>query len=334
MASVSTETTWDEAVKEYLLHVQATRTQKTVRFYDVQLRQLLLWTDESLIRFGEFGKRHLDRYLVFRQQGGKSLTTVKHDAVAAKAFFRWCSRNDILDRSPLAEYKVMNTPEPARYMPSEEEVLNLLQAVRDHWNLIKNPAVRFYPITKRIFHRDRAYAILLGLLDSACRIGEMLNRKVGDVQHSDRQILIREAKGKRPRTLPVSEEWLDALDEWLKIRKRLMSDVSAGEDEGWLFVSKYGGRIGEGIFFKSTKRIIRWAKLSDEITLHGLRRFSLNRLAKHNLLAAQQIAGHRETKTTLMYTKLDADFIRDMHAEVGIVKGIVMGKKERRKKLI
>ncbi len=35
-----------------------------------------------------------------------------------------------------------------------------------------------------------------------------------------------------------------------------------------------------------------------------------------------------------MYTKLDADFIRDMHAEVGIVKGIVMGKKERRKKLI
>lgn len=334
MASAFTETTWNDAVKEYLLHVQATRAPKTVRFYDIQLRQLLLWADENQIRFTEFGKRHLDRYLVFRQQQGKALTTVKHDAVAAKAFFRWCSRNDILDRSPLADYQVLNTPEPARYMPSEEEILNILQAVRDHWNMAKNPDVRFYPIAKRIFHRDRAYAILLGLLDSACRIGEMLNLKVEDVQKSDRQILIREAKGKRPRTLPISAEWLAALDEWLKIRKRLMAGVPEGEDEGWLFVSEYGGRMEESVFFKSIKRVIRWAKLSDSITLHGLRRFSLNRLAKHNLLAAQQIAGHRETKTTLMYTKLDADFIRDMHAEVGIVKGIVAGKRDKRKKLI
>src|SRR5579862_4103469 len=111
MASAFSQTTWNEAVREYLLHVQAMHAPKTVQFYNIQLRQLLLWTDENHVRFDEFGKRHLDRYLVSRQQQGKAPGTLKHDAVAAKAFFRWCARNDLIDRSPLAEYQVRNAPE-------------------------------------------------------------------------------------------------------------------------------------------------------------------------------------------------------------------------------
>ncbi len=61
----------------------------------------------------------------------------------------------------------------------------------------------------------------------------------------------------------------------------------------------------------------------------------MNRLAKHNLLAAQTIAGHKETKTTLLYTKLDPDFVREMHDAVGVVKGILGSKRpDRRKKLV
>jgi len=117
-----------------------------------------------------FGKRHLDRYLIFRQGKGLAPGTLKHDAVATKAFFRWCARNDITDRNPLGEYQVRNTPAPARYMPSHEEITTLLQVLRDHWNLARNPDMRFFPVGKRSFQRDRNYAILLSLLDTVCRM--------------------------------------------------------------------------------------------------------------------------------------------------------------------
>lgn len=51
------------------------------------------------------------------------------------------------------------------------------------------------------------------------------------------------------------------------------------------------------------KRYVRFEKRNEGITLHRLRRYSLNRFAKANLLVTQQIAGHKDPKTTLHYTK-------------------------------
>ena len=158
----------------------------------------------------------------------------------------------------------------------------------------------------------------------------MLSLKVDDYRASERAITIRESKGREPRFIPVSPDWAKALDTWLKIRAKLMTGQT--KDEGWLFITEYGTRMDEGRFLKVLKNKLQWVGLSDQITLHSLRRYSLNRLAKHNLLAAQQIAGHKETKTTLIYTKLDPDFIREAHASVAVVKNILGSKREERRK--
>jgi site-specific recombinase XerD len=107
------------------------------------------------VPFAGFGKRHLDRYLVDRKNGGKSQTTLYYDAICAKAFFTWCVKNDLLDRSRLAEYQVRNAPQPHRYMPSDEDVQTLIRTIHDYWNVAKNPNVRYYDVKKRLFHRER-----------------------------------------------------------------------------------------------------------------------------------------------------------------------------------
>ncbi len=78
--------TWEAALREFLLHLQATRAEKTRRFYDVQLRQLVRWTTQNDVSFTHFGKRHLDYYLVARAGQGLSPTTLHSDALCAKAF--------------------------------------------------------------------------------------------------------------------------------------------------------------------------------------------------------------------------------------------------------
>ncbi len=333
MSSAIPSFTWEEALHEFRLHLQATRAKKTQLYYQVQIGGLSRWAIDQQIPFDTFGKRHMDRFLVSRAEEGKAPLTLHHAAVCAKAFFHWCQKNDIVERSLLDDYQVRHAPRPAQYMPTDAEMQTLLKSVHDYWNPTKNPSARFYPVPKRVFHRDRNYAILLGLLDSASRIGEMLSLKVDDYRAKERQIVIRESKGREPRTLPVSPEWVEALNIWLRQRSKIMAGQ---EDEGWLFVSEFGGRLDESRFLKALKRITGWAKISGRITLHSLRRYSLNRLAKVNLLATQQIAGHKDTRTTLLYTQLDPDFIRGVHNSVGVVRDILGNKRvaKQRKRLI
>ena len=333
MADAFNTITWEEAQREFSLHLQASRAAKTVRFYEVQLLGVARWAQANDITLTSFGKRHLDRFLAERIKLGRKPITLRHDALCTKVFFAWCAKNDILERSNLAEYEVRNAPKPMKYMPTDEDMAKMLPAALDYWNPEKNPSARYQPPARRIFHRDRNYAVLIGLLDTAARIGEMLNLKVDDYRVSERAITIRESKGREPRFIPVSSDWAKALNTWLKIRAKIMAEQKS--DEGWLFITEYGTRMDEGRFLKVLKNTLVWVGLTDQITLHSLRRYSLNRLAKFNLLAAQQIAGHKDTKTTLIYTKLDPDFIREAHASVAVVKNILGSKREeRRKRLI
>jgi hypothetical protein len=103
--------------------------------------------------------------------------------------------------------------------------------------------------------------------------------------------------------------------------------LKPGEDAGWLFLTEFGGRVDEGRFLKFLKRYVAFAGLTGEITLHSLRRYSLNRLSKTDLLGAQRIAGHKETKTTLLYTQLDAEHVRSVHERANVVEGIVTNKR-------
>jgi len=50
------------------------------------------------------------------------------------------------------------------------------------------------------------------------------------------------------------------------------------------------------------------------------------------MLRAQRIASHKDTKTTLIYTELDAGHVADVHERAGVVKGIVARKKAAPKK--
>lgn len=208
-----------------------------------------------------------------------------------------------------------------------------LAATLPYYDPDRNPDCRFVHASKRSFHREHNFALILTLLDSACCIGEVCSLKLGDFQQAESkhgpywQITIQESKGRTARTVPLSKHGAEAIHSWLKTRVRVMSNVPKDEDPGYLFLSEIGGRVDEGQVLDIIKRYLEFAGLGNRITLHSLRRYSLNRLAKTNLTAAQDIAGHKDTKTTLIYTKIDPDFVREMHEQVGVVRGILGSKR-------
>ncbi len=327
-----TSSTWDEALKSFVLHYKAVRAAKTAYFYDVQLRGLVRWATEQQIPLEKFGKRNLDAYLVWRAEKGISQTTLHHDALTAKVFMKWCAKNDVTERSLLADYEVRAAPAPYKYMPTQEDMVRLLQAVPSYYDPGQHADARFVAANKRGFHRERNYAILLTLLDSACRIGEVLSLKLDSYQASELQISVEQSKGRKPRTLPLTRDSAEAISAWLKVRARVMKNVPKDQDTGWLFISELGDRIEQRRFLDMLRRLTDYAGLSDRITLHSLRRYSLNRLAKESLHGAQSIAGHKDPRTTMIYTQIDADYLREVHTRAGVVGGILARKEPARKK--
>ena len=135
--------------------------------------------------------------------------------------------------------------------------------------------------------------------------------------------------------MPVSAESIAAMAQWLKVRKRVMSNVPEGEDEGWLFISEAGTAVNPGNYLRGIKKLCEFAGLPPEINNHSQRRFSINSMAtdpEGGLLFAQRMARHKDPKTTIIYTELSSDFLRDKHENVGVVRGILSSKRATKRK--
>ena len=255
MLTVHTAVTWEEAHRGFILHKQAVRSRQTAIWYRHYVANLVSWANSQSIPLDSFTKRHLDAFLAFRTEQGVKPTTLEHDGVAVKTFFQWCYRNDLLHRDPLVDYRVGRAPKPARFVPTADDMRNFLQAILDYYDAMDNPNMKYCSAMKRSFHRDRLYTIIMVELDSACRIGEILDFKVTDYRAKELQLHVREAKGKEPRILPVNRECAEALNHWLKVRNRIMKNVPANEDEGWLFISETGVRVTESNHVRSIKKV-------------------------------------------------------------------------------
>jgi len=77
--------------------------------------------------------------------------------------------------------------------------------------------VRYYGPAQRVFHRERNYAILIRLIDTACRIGEAVSFKMDDYVAAERRITVRESKGRESRALPT-------------LSNTILTDASSGRD--------------------------------------------------------------------------------------------------------
>ncbi|MBC8143860.1 MAG: hypothetical protein H7Y38_20705 [Armatimonadetes bacterium] len=58
MSTAFPAVSFEEAVREFVLHLEATRAAKSVYHYRVQLSMLARRAEDNEVRFGGFGKRH------------------------------------------------------------------------------------------------------------------------------------------------------------------------------------------------------------------------------------------------------------------------------------
>lgn len=149
----------------------------------------------------------------------------------------------------------------------------------------------------------RNYAILCILENIGVRISELINLKISDIQGNKINIL---GKGNKYRTLFLNNQVLEAINEYLEVRKDSEYDN--------LFISNQGTPMNRCSMSKMIKRISKECGIEKSISPHSLRRTSaliMYKQSGNNIKIVQTALGHQDSSTTLnRYVIYDNDALQ------------------------
>jgi integrase/recombinase XerD len=243
----------------------------------------------SLIQFLSFyrdtGKQHLEQmtredieaFIEGLQDRGLTPDTVRTRLCAVYAFVRFLIEKKAVSYELLERRIKLKLPDR---LPRAIDPLDLKQLL----SVIDNI-------------RDRA--LLLLLLRTGMRIGELLNTKVHDVDLSNHRILIYEAEKNRVgRVVYYSEDAKEALLSWLRVRNSFKENLFYGQGDKPLCYE-----AARSIFNKYLERA---GLLYSGYTLHCLRHtFATDLLnARMPLECLRVLLGHTSLEVTRIYARL------------------------------
>lgn len=129
------------------------------------------------------------------------------------------------------------------------------------------------------------------------RKGELLSLKVDDISWSRNQIHIKDAKGQKDRIIPMSPHIKDILEHYINSYKPVR----------YVFESRRAGQAySSSSVSQIIKRAAKRAGITKRITPHMLRHAYATHLLDHgvSLPKIQALLGHKDVKTTMIYTHL------------------------------
>jgi site-specific recombinase XerD len=152
---------------------------------------------------------------------------------------------------------------------------------------------RFFAAITGVKHR----AILMTAYAAGLRISEVVALRVEDIDSKRMVLRVRQGKGRKDRNVMLSPRLLTLLREYWKIAR----------PTDWLFPGQVAGQpITVGTVHRICVQAARAAGLDKHVTVHTLRHSFATHLleAGTNIRTIQMLLGHRNIKTTAVYTHI------------------------------
>ena len=254
----------------------------TISSYRADLQQFCDFLGKNLLKAAE---KDLFAYLAARR--GRSSSAARRVSTL-KRFYQYCLRERRIDQDPTLK---LDPPKRTPRFPkslSETDVEALLKA--------PDP-------TTRLGLRDRA--MLEMLYATGLRVSELVTLKIVQV-NLDAGVVRVMGKGSKERLVPLGEEALHWLGEYLKQRKSASETVFVTARGGgmtrqalWHLIRRYGARAIPG------------KKLSPHVLRHAFATHLINHGA--DLRVVQLLLGHADISTTQIYTHVARERLKALH---------------------
>ena len=228
-------------------------------------------------RLRDVRRPDLEAFVEWEQQRGLKLSTVRTVLARIYAFLSFLVEEEIIGPDIVVNKVKLRVPERLPRAMDPDHVRRLVKA-------IDQP-------------RDRA--MVLVLLRTGMRIGELLNTRLGDIRIRERTITIFEGrKNRRGRMVYLSDDALCALKRWLKRRD---------PEAAFVFHAQHRSRMSYTTARMMFQRYLKQARLGGKgYSLHCLRHTFASELlnAGMRLEHLQELLGHDSIEVTRRYARL------------------------------
>jgi integrase/recombinase XerC len=256
---------------------------KTLRAYGDDLRQFLGWVEKNRVdwdipaRFSRVDIEAFMSVLAGRQMSG--VTRVRKLA-ALRKFFTFLEENHIIAGNPAITVKGARREDKEPGILYKEQYKALLYKASDH---------------------PRDYAIIMTFLQTGIRLSELANLTIDDVDLEHKILTVRQGKGKKDRQIPLVDEVVKALRNYLRYR-----NTQLVLNDEFVFLAKNGTSLNVSTVKYTVAKYVKKAGIRKKVSVHTLRHtFGAHKADKHMGIATlQELMGHKKKETTLKYIHL------------------------------
>lgn len=274
---------------EYLKSRQVSRN--TLLSYERDINQLATYFKNIDKKMFDATEEDLQKYIVYLTTMGKSNATISRNVASMKAFYRYLLKNKLVE-----ENIALNLAAPK----VEKKELSIL-SVSEVEKLLEQPS-------SKDLKGQRDKAMLELLYATGIRVTELVSLTMSDVNVNAGHIKVK--KKNKERVIPISNTALKYLKEYIENVRPLLIKT---EEEQSLFINANGQKMTRQGLWKILKQYKDEAKIEKELTPHTIRHsFAVHMLQNGaELKAVQELLGHTDVASTMMYTHVADLKLRD-----------------------
>lgn len=287
---------WVEGFQDYL-SVESGTSSNTVEAYLRDVRRLAGYAASRGVKEPAGTTPKLLREFVLHLKDlGLAPASIRRQVSAVRTYFRFLAGEGRLTTDPSDE---LETPKGWHKLP---EVLTTTEVEA----LLGSPN----PDEPRAW-RDRA--LLEVAYATGMRVSELVGLEVRNIWFDDALVRVL-GKGSKERLVPIGRRALGAAALYVR---EVRPTLDRGKSRGRFFLNARGqplSRVGAwGIIKKHAER----AGIAKRVTPHTLRHTFATHLLEGgaDLRAVQEMLGHADLSTTQIYTHVDREYLREVHAK-------------------
>lgn len=288
----------EKAVEAFVgyLHNVRKASENTVASYQRDLKKLTAFMKQQEIeKVEQITQTNLNSYVLFLEKKQFTPATISRNIASTKAFFYFLVKEHMVQED-ISD--VLHAPKIEKKMPG---IMTMSQVAK----LLEQPSGNSH---KEL--RDKAMLELL--YATGIRVSELIALKVQDINLQMDFLVCRD--GNKERVIPFGNKARMALIPYMeKAREAMIQDY----EEDVLFVNCAGQAMSRQGFWKLVKHYAEKAGIEDEITPHTLRHSFAAHLVENgaDLRSVQEMMGHSDISTTLVYANMGHNRIREVYAK-------------------
>jgi integrase/recombinase XerD len=197
MRRTTPHTTIESSLDQFLNELD--KSPSTIQAYRTDIQQLFTWlhaNDITVIGAQHVTSSHIDEYLRYLTDQGRTGTTCARKLVSIHLFFTYLVSKGVIQYSPTAKVKKPRRVRKPKYALRPDEFKRIAGAARG------NP---------------RDYALLQLLFQTGIRVSEIISIRLSDLDIEQKTLTLL-MKGNRKRTIPLEKKTLHALQSYLAVR--------------------------------------------------------------------------------------------------------------------